>query len=177
MPTNKPRYNLTIDKDLLGRITRYQCDNAIGSMNAAIIELITIGLSASEKETIPQVFSKEELYLINAFRDAPASIRSQFVSLINSALLLSREKRSREPMREPECDLLSVMAGYELSDAETRAKIDGLISDALMRTLSFSDPIAGKGKSYDDMADLAEASDREAAARRRATESDPAAGQ
>ena len=40
-----------------------------------------------------------------------------------------------------------------------------------------SDPIAGKGKSYDDMADLAEASDREAAARRRATESDPAAGQ
>ena len=40
-----------------------------------------------------------------------------------------------------------------------------------------ADSIAGKGKGYDDLADLAEASDREAAARRQATESDPATEQ
>ncbi len=169
MPTNKPRYNLTIDGDLLERITRYQCDNAIGSMNAAIIELVTIGLSASLKETIPQVFSKEELYLINAFRQAPASIRSQFMSLINSSLLLARDKRRREPMHDPECDLLSVMAGYELSDAETRTKIDELITDALMRTLSASDPIAGESPNYADIRETARA-----ARQNRVNESDQA---
>lgn len=36
MPTNKPRYNLTIDKDLLDRITRYQCDNAIGDRKSVV---------------------------------------------------------------------------------------------------------------------------------------------
>ena len=172
MPTNKPRYNLTVDKNLLDRITRYQCDNAIGSMNGAIIELITIGLSAARKETIPQVFNKEELYLINAFREAPDSLQQQFLSLVNASLLLSRERRRHDPMHKPEYDLLSVMAGYELSDADTRAKIDALIADALKQSLSSM----GSNSGYGDLSDVIDASDQESAARRMATGVDPAAG-
>ena len=72
-------------------------------------------------------------------------------------------------MHAPDCDLLSVMAGYELADSDTRAKIDALIAEAFMHTLSESDPIAGKETDYEDIREKALA-----AQRKRISECDPA---
>lgn len=50
MPTTKPRYNLTLSKELLERIQDYRFENRFPSQSSAIISLIEKGLMSVEQE-------------------------------------------------------------------------------------------------------------------------------
>lgn len=50
MPTQKPRYTLIVDDELLKRIDDFRFDNRFPSRSAATLELIRIGIETLEKQ-------------------------------------------------------------------------------------------------------------------------------
>ena len=49
MPTEKPRYTIIVDEELLKRIDDFQFQNRYRSRSAATLELIRLGLDQLEK--------------------------------------------------------------------------------------------------------------------------------
>ena len=49
MPTEKPRYSITVDEELLKRIDDFRFDNRYVSRSAATLDLIRIGIEELEK--------------------------------------------------------------------------------------------------------------------------------
>ena len=50
MPTEKPRYTVTVDDELLKRIDDFRFENRYPSRSAATLELIKLGMEQLEKE-------------------------------------------------------------------------------------------------------------------------------
>lgn len=50
MPTEKPRYTVIVDEELLKRIDDFRFENRYASRSAATIELIKLGMEALEKK-------------------------------------------------------------------------------------------------------------------------------
>lgn len=50
MPTEKPRYTIVLDEELLNRIDDFRFENRYPSRSAATLELIRMGLAQLEKE-------------------------------------------------------------------------------------------------------------------------------
>ena len=50
MPTEKPRYTVIVDEELLKRIDDFRFENRYPSRSAATLELIRLGLEALEKK-------------------------------------------------------------------------------------------------------------------------------
>lgn len=50
MPTEKPRYCITVDDELLKRIDDFRFENRYASRSAATLELIRLGMEQLEKE-------------------------------------------------------------------------------------------------------------------------------
>jgi len=49
MPTEKPRYTVIVDDELLKKIDDFRFDNRYASRSAATLELIRLGLEVIEK--------------------------------------------------------------------------------------------------------------------------------
>ena len=50
MPTEKPRYTVIVDEELLKRIDDFRFENRFPSRSAATLELIRLGMEALEKQ-------------------------------------------------------------------------------------------------------------------------------
>lgn len=50
MPTEKPRYTVIVDDELLKRIDDFRFENRYPSRSAATLELIRLGMEALEKK-------------------------------------------------------------------------------------------------------------------------------
>lgn len=50
MPTEKPRYTVIVDEELLKRIDDFRFENRYASRSAATLELIRLGMEQLEKE-------------------------------------------------------------------------------------------------------------------------------
>jgi len=50
MPTEKPRYTITLDKELLKEIDDFRFENRFPNRTQATLELIRIGMETLEKE-------------------------------------------------------------------------------------------------------------------------------
>ena len=50
MPTEKPRYTITLDEEMLKKIDDYRFENRFANRTQATLELIRIGMDALEKE-------------------------------------------------------------------------------------------------------------------------------
>ena len=50
MPTEKPRYTVIVDKELLKEIDDFRFENRYRSRSAATLELIRLGMEALKKE-------------------------------------------------------------------------------------------------------------------------------
>ena len=50
MPTQKPRYTVIVDEEMLKKIDDYRFENRFPSRSAATIELIKLGMEKLEKE-------------------------------------------------------------------------------------------------------------------------------
>jgi metal-responsive CopG/Arc/MetJ family transcriptional regulator len=50
MPTEKPRYTVIVDEELLKRIDDFRFENRYPSRSAATLELIRLGMEQLEKE-------------------------------------------------------------------------------------------------------------------------------
>lgn len=59
MPTQKPRYTVIVDEEMLKKIDDYRFENRFPSRSAATIELIKLGMEQLEKEQAAK--QKEEL--------------------------------------------------------------------------------------------------------------------
>ena len=60
MPTEKPRYCITVDEELLKKIDDFRFENRFVSRSAATVELIRLGMKQLEKESNDA--SKAEVY-------------------------------------------------------------------------------------------------------------------
>lgn len=49
MPTEKPRYTIIVDEEMLRKIDDYRFDNRFPSRSAATLELINIGMDALKR--------------------------------------------------------------------------------------------------------------------------------
>lgn len=50
MPTEKPRYFITVDEDMLKKIDDFRFENRYPSRSAATLELIRLGIEALEEK-------------------------------------------------------------------------------------------------------------------------------
>jgi len=50
MPTEKPRYSITVDEELLKKIDDFRFENRYPSRSAATLELIRLGVEYLEKK-------------------------------------------------------------------------------------------------------------------------------
>ena len=50
MPTEKPRYTITLDEDMLKKIDDFRFENRFPNRTQATLELIRIGMEALEKQ-------------------------------------------------------------------------------------------------------------------------------
>ncbi len=50
MPTQKPRYTVVVDEDLLRQIDDFRFENRFPSRSAATLELIRLGIQQLERE-------------------------------------------------------------------------------------------------------------------------------
>jgi len=50
MPTEKPRYTITLDEDMLKKIDDFRFENRFANRTQATLALIRIGMDALEKE-------------------------------------------------------------------------------------------------------------------------------
>ena len=50
MPTEKPRYTITLDEEMLKKIDDFRFENRFPNRTQATLELIRIGLEAIEKQ-------------------------------------------------------------------------------------------------------------------------------
>lgn len=53
MPTEKPRYTITLDEEMLKKIDDFRFENRFANRTQATLELIRIGLEALEKQQTP----------------------------------------------------------------------------------------------------------------------------
>lgn len=53
MPTQKPRYCITVDEDMLKEIDDFRFENRYNSRSLATVELIRLGLEALKKQNTP----------------------------------------------------------------------------------------------------------------------------
>jgi len=58
MPTEKPRYTITLDKEMLKKIDDFRFENRFANRTQATLELIRIGMEALEKEQVRKQKSK-----------------------------------------------------------------------------------------------------------------------
>ena len=54
MPTEKPRYTVTVDEELLKKIDDFRFENRYPSRSAATLELIRLGMEALKKEQVQE---------------------------------------------------------------------------------------------------------------------------
>lgn len=59
MPTEKPRYCITVDEELLKKIDDFRFENRFVSRSAATVELIRLGMEQLEKESKDASKAKE----------------------------------------------------------------------------------------------------------------------
>lgn len=53
MPTEKPRYTITLDEEMLKKIDDFRFENRFANRTQATLELIRIGLETLEKQQTP----------------------------------------------------------------------------------------------------------------------------
>ena len=136
MPTKRPRYNLTLDSDLLDRINQYQSEQNIESQNQAIIDLVTRGIAKMQEQYAIPAFSREEMSVVYAFRYATPQIRSQMLALASESVVVARMRRRSTPIQPPKYDSITLLYGYENAGPERQAQIDSIINDALAESLN-----------------------------------------
>lgn len=136
MPTKKPRYNLTLDSDLLDRINRYQNEQNIESQNQAIIDLVNRGIAEMQEQYAIPAFTREEMSVVYAFRYATPEIRSQMLALASESVVVARMRRRSTPIQPPKYDSITLLYGYENAGPERQAQIDSIINEALAELLN-----------------------------------------
>jgi len=60
VPTEKPRYTVIVDEELLERIDDFRFENRYASRSAATLELIRLGMESLEKEQSIKLGELEE---------------------------------------------------------------------------------------------------------------------
>ena len=60
MPTEKPRYTVIVDEELLKEIDDFRFENRYPSRSAATLELIRLGMKALKKEQEQKKANKDE---------------------------------------------------------------------------------------------------------------------
>jgi len=60
MPTEKPRYTIIVDDELLKKIDDFRFENRYPSRSSATLELIRIGMEALEKQQAEQKKAQKE---------------------------------------------------------------------------------------------------------------------
>lgn len=136
MPTKKPRYNLTLNSDLLDRINRYQNEQNIESQNQAIIDLVNRGIAEMQEQYAIPAFTREEMSVVYAFRYATPEIRSQMLALASESVVVARMRRRSTPIQPPKYDSITLLYGYENAGPERQAQIDSIINEALAELLN-----------------------------------------
>lgn len=59
MPTEKPRYTITMDEELLKQVDDFRFENRYATRTQATLELIRLGLEALERQQKQQFNEKE----------------------------------------------------------------------------------------------------------------------
>ena len=54
MPTEKPRYTITLDKEMLAKIDDFRFENRFPNRTQATLELIRIGMETLEKQRVEE---------------------------------------------------------------------------------------------------------------------------
>lgn len=79
MPTEKPRYTVIVDDEMLKRIDDFRFENRYPSRSAATLELIRLGLEALERKQTKEKRAQIKDSLEQEADTVAASVREQFL--------------------------------------------------------------------------------------------------
>ena len=63
MPTDKPRFTVTIDEELMKRLEDYRFENRFSSRSKTVVELVRLGLDADYKKKRAKELRKDRANL------------------------------------------------------------------------------------------------------------------
>lgn len=91
MPTNKPRFMVTVSDELHQQIDNYRFENRCRSQTEAVIQLVERGLSVLQTDSVDDVATKNEPALLGELTEKERSFLNSFASLTptNRRILLA----------------------------------------------------------------------------------------
>lgn len=92
MPTDKPRFSLTLPEEMYSEIIEYQHDNRLKNQTKAVVSLIEAGLNEKMKKN-PAVKDDRKEKLIAMYDSLSEDNRSKLLELAN--LYLEHQQRNK----------------------------------------------------------------------------------
>lgn len=87
MPTEKPRFSLSIPQELLNRIDQYRFDNHIKNQTKAVVTLLEIGLTSlgiTPPAPLEPSLSASDTHLLEAYHNADATAQSFALEMLEN---------------------------------------------------------------------------------------------
>lgn len=96
MPTDKPRFSITMDEDLLEKVNEHQHDNKFSTQTKAIIDLVRKGLDSEEFQDA-LAHKKLEIENASGLADADPEARTKtrielFTKALSKAGMLDKDQ-------------------------------------------------------------------------------------
>lgn len=101
MPTDKPRYSVTMDEDVLEGINRFRAENRIATQSKAITKLVKIALEDLQKSGVMSTPSpcpdENESKLIGMYRDMNDEGKHKLLDCADDMIQSGKYKKGRAP--------------------------------------------------------------------------------
>ena len=125
MPTDKPRFSITMEQEPLDKITRYQHRNKFKTQTQAVIDLIGKGLmhEIQHPSRIP-VLTGEELTLINNWKNSSVDVKNKIRIILSEPIIHNVEPET--PVSYSPITLLSL---FEAADIDVKNEIIAQLID------------------------------------------------
>ena len=99
MPTDKPRYSVTMEEETLEGVRRFKSENNIATQSKAIIKLVELALNDMEKSGIiskPPSYSDEgEKKLISMYRSINEEGQERLLTYADDLVSTGKYKKGR----------------------------------------------------------------------------------
>lgn len=101
MPTDKPRFSLTLSEDVLAQIERYQIEKGYATRNKAMVELVRLGIDAlalsDDQKPESPALSNEAAELLPLFEQLDLLDRVRIIGQVEGLLLSEKYQQERKP--------------------------------------------------------------------------------
>lgn len=121
MPTDKPRFTVVADDELLSAIKRYQIRHHISSHTEAVRELLSFGIELAEMDPSldrTQVFRREEIEVLANYRASDPETKLNVRLQLKQSADIDRPKPQLRDVVLPMHSVIELLRSFESASPE-----------------------------------------------------------